>query len=138
MKPYTSIAITFLLVLSVLPAVAGDQIGSQAVDQTVEKATVSFQALSKLSDTERQSLAPLTDTELASIKGAGDSGAALAINTSFLTQIATNSGNATVSAAQSATASGTGSSASNSALAAIGVNNSATVVQGASAHVRIH
>jgi hypothetical protein len=70
MKQFTSIAIAFLLVLAVIPAMADDQIGSQAVDQTVDKATVSFQALSKLSDTERQSLVPLTETELASIEGA--------------------------------------------------------------------
>src|SRR4029453_2698908 len=68
MKKLTSIAITFLLVLSVIPAMAGDQTDSQAVDQ----ATVSFQAFqafSNLSATEREALTPLTDTELAAIEG---------------------------------------------------------------------
>lgn len=61
MKKLTSIAIAFLLVLSVVPAMAGDQTDSQA--------TVSFQALSNLSTTESQALTPLTDTELAAIEG---------------------------------------------------------------------
>ena len=100
MKQFTSIAIAFLLVLSVLPAMAGDQTSSQAVDQTVDKATVSFQAFSKLSDTERQSLAPLTETELASIEGASGGGEACiaCFNLARITQ--------TNIAAQSATAFG--------------------------------
>jgi hypothetical protein len=78
MKKLTSIAITFLLVLSVIPAMAGDQTDSQAVDQAtvsfqaVDQATVSFQAFqafSNLSATEREALTPLTDTELAAIEG---------------------------------------------------------------------
>jgi hypothetical protein len=70
MKKFTSIAIAFLLMLSVIPAMAGDQTGSAPVmSQAVDKAPPSFQALSKLSVTQRQALTPLTDKELASIEG---------------------------------------------------------------------
>src|SRR4029453_10713803 len=68
MKKLTSIAITFLLVLSVIPAMAGDQTNSQAADQ----ATVSlqaFQAFSHLGAAGPEALTPLTDTELAAIEG---------------------------------------------------------------------
>jgi hypothetical protein len=74
MKKFTSIAIAFLLVLSVVPAMAGDQTGSDrepVTAQVVDKAPLSFQALSKLAATERQDLMPLTDKELASIEGEG-------------------------------------------------------------------
>jgi hypothetical protein len=74
MKKFTSIAIAFLLVLSVVPAMAGDQTGSDrepVTAQVVDKAPLSFQALSKLAATERQDLVPLTDKELASIEGEG-------------------------------------------------------------------
>ena len=74
MKKFTRIALAFLLVLSVLPALAADQTGSDrepVVSQAVETAPVSFQALSKLSATERKDLVPLTDKELAAIEGEG-------------------------------------------------------------------
>ena len=74
MKTFTSIALAFLLVLSVLPALAADQTGSDkepVVSQAVETAPVPFQALSKLSATERKDLVPLTDKELAAIEGEG-------------------------------------------------------------------
>jgi len=71
MKKLTSIVVAFLLVLSVIPAMADDQTDSKVVEDSkaVDQATVSFQAFSKLSTTERQSLAPLTETELASVEG---------------------------------------------------------------------
>jgi hypothetical protein len=74
MNKFTSIALAFLLVLSVLPAVAADQTGSDrepVISQAVETAPVPFQALSKLSATERKDLVPLTDKELASVEGEG-------------------------------------------------------------------
>jgi hypothetical protein len=74
MKKFTSIAIACLLALSVVPAMAADQTGSDrepVMSQAVETAPVSFQALSKLAATERQGLVPLTDKELASIEGEG-------------------------------------------------------------------
>jgi len=74
MKKFTSIAIAFLLVLSVVPVMAGDQTGSDrepVTAQVVDKAPLSFQAFSKLAATERQDLVPLTDKELASIEGEG-------------------------------------------------------------------
>ena len=72
MKKVTSIAIAFLLVLSVIPAMAGDQTGSDKEPvkaQAVDQGPVTFQALSKLSATEREALTPLTDKELAAIEG---------------------------------------------------------------------
>ena len=72
MKKFTSIAIAFLLVLSVIPAMAADQTGSTnepVMSQAVDTAAVPFQAFSKLSATERKDLTPLTDTELASVEG---------------------------------------------------------------------
>jgi len=72
MKKLTSIAIAFLLVLSVVPAMAVDQAGSNrepVTSQAVDKVPVTFQALSNLPATEREALTPLTDTELASIEG---------------------------------------------------------------------
>ena len=74
MKKFTSIAIAFLLVLSVVPAMAGDQTGSDrelVTPQVVDQAPLSFQAFSKLPATQRQDLVPLTDKELASIEGEG-------------------------------------------------------------------
>ena len=74
MKKFTSIAMAFLLVLSVLPALAADQTGSDrepVISQAVETAPVPFQALSKLSATERKDLVPLTDKELSAIEGEG-------------------------------------------------------------------
>ena len=73
MKKFTSIAIAFLLVLSVIPAMAADQTGGTnepVMSPAVDTAAVPFQALSKLSATERKDLTPLTDTELASVEGA--------------------------------------------------------------------
>ena len=72
MKKLTSIAIAFLLVLSVIPAMAADQTGSDrdpVMSQAVDTAQVPFQAFSKLSATERKDLTPLTDKELAAIEG---------------------------------------------------------------------
>ena len=72
MKKFTSIAIAFLLVLSVIPAMAGEQTGSDkepGQSQAVDQAPVTFQAFNKLSATERQALTPLTDKELAAIEG---------------------------------------------------------------------
>src|SRR5215467_10696461 len=74
MKKFTSIAIACLLVLSVIPAMAADQTGGTnepVMSQAVDTAAVPFQALSKLSATERKDLTPLTDTELASVEGEG-------------------------------------------------------------------
>jgi len=72
MKKFTSIAIAFLLVLSVIPAMAADQTGGTnepVMSPAVDTAAVPFQALSKLSATERKDLTPLTDTELAAVEG---------------------------------------------------------------------
>ena len=74
MKKFTSIAIACLLVLSVIPAMAADQTGGTnepVMSQAVDTAPVPFQALSKLSATERKDLTPLTDTELAAVEGHG-------------------------------------------------------------------
>ena len=72
MKKFTSIAIAFLLALSVVPAMAADQTNSimeSTTSQAVDKVPATFQAFSNLSATEREALAPLTDTELAAIEG---------------------------------------------------------------------
>jgi hypothetical protein len=75
MKKLTSIAIACLLVLSVVPAMAVDQAGSNrepVMSQAVDKVPVTFQAFSNLPATEREALTPLTETELASIEGSSD------------------------------------------------------------------
>jgi len=72
MKKFTSIAIAFLLALSVVPAMAADQTNSpmeSTTSQAVDKAPATFQAFSNLSATEREALTPLTDKELATIEG---------------------------------------------------------------------
>jgi bacteriocin-like protein len=78
MKKFISIAIAFLLVLSVIPAMAGDQTGSgkepvmsqePIMSQAVDQGPVTLQAFSKLAATEREALTPLTEKELASIEG---------------------------------------------------------------------
>ena len=72
MKTFTSIAIAFLLALSVVPAMAADQTNSPmepTTSQAVDKAPATFQAFSNLSATEREALTPLTDKELATIEG---------------------------------------------------------------------
>jgi len=72
MKIFTSIAIAFLLALSVVPAMAADHTNSameSTTSQAVDKAPATFQAFSNLSATEREALAPLTDKELAAIEG---------------------------------------------------------------------
>jgi hypothetical protein len=72
MKTFTSIAIAFLLALSVVPAMAADQTNSpmeSTTSQAVDTAPATFQAFSNLSATEREALTPLTDTELAAIEG---------------------------------------------------------------------
>jgi len=82
MKRLISIAMIFLLVLSVVPAMTAEQansnkelvtsqvVDSQVVDsQAVDQGPVTFQAFSKLSATERKALTPLTEKELAAIEG---------------------------------------------------------------------
>jgi hypothetical protein len=72
MKTFTSIAIAFLLALSVVPAMAADQTNSpmeSTTSQAVDKAPATFQAFSNLSATEREALTPLTEKELATIEG---------------------------------------------------------------------
>jgi len=67
-----SIAIAFLLALSVVPAMAADQTNStmeSTTSQAVDKAPATFQAFSNLSATEREALTPLTEKELAAIEG---------------------------------------------------------------------
>jgi hypothetical protein len=63
MKTFTSIAIAFFLVLSVVPAMAADQ--------AFDNGPLTFQALSNLPATQLEALTPLTETELASIEGSG-------------------------------------------------------------------
>ena len=72
MKKFTSIAIAFLLALSVVPAMAADQAGSDrepVTFQALDKAPLAFQAFTKLPAMEREAITPLTDTELAAIEG---------------------------------------------------------------------
>jgi hypothetical protein len=72
MKKFTSIAIAFLLALSVVPAMAADQAGSDrepVTFQALDKTPLAFQAFSNLSATEREALTPLTDKELQAIEG---------------------------------------------------------------------
>jgi hypothetical protein len=72
MKKFTSIAIAFLLALSVVPAMAADQTNSameSTTSQAVDTAPATFQAFSNLSATEREALTPLTEKELATIEG---------------------------------------------------------------------
>jgi len=72
MKKLTSVAIAFLLVLSVVPAMAADQAGSNmepVTSQVVDTAPSTFQAFSNLPATEREALTPLTDKELTAIEG---------------------------------------------------------------------
>ena len=72
MKKFTSIAIAFLVALSVVPAMAADQTNSpmeSTTSQAVDKAPATFQAFSNLAATERVALTPLTETELATIEG---------------------------------------------------------------------
>jgi len=64
MKTITSIAIAFFLVLSVVPAMAADQAGSNG-----EPVTSTFQAFSNMPARQLEALTPLTETELASIEG---------------------------------------------------------------------
>jgi hypothetical protein len=92
MKKLTSIAIAFLLVLSVIPAMAADQADSNrepVTSQAVDKAPVPFQALSKLPAAERQDLVPLTDKELASIEGSFDL-CIVCLNIATITQVNVN------------------------------------------------
>jgi putative cell wall-binding protein len=72
MKKFMSIAIAFLLALSVVPAMAADQTNStmeSTTSQAVDKAPATFQAFSNLAATEREALTPLTDKELEAIEG---------------------------------------------------------------------
>jgi hypothetical protein len=111
MKTFTSIAIAFLLALSVVPAMAADQTNSimeSTTSQAVDKAPATFQAFSNLSATEREALAPLTDTELAAIEGSFlDDICVVCLNIAIVEQ--------TNAAAQSATNLGAFGEAENSA-----------------------
>ena len=75
MKTFMSMAMAFFLVLTVVPAMAADQAGSDrepVTSQVLDQAPLTFQALSQLPATEREALTPLTDTELAVIEGSSD------------------------------------------------------------------
>jgi len=88
MKKLTSIAMAFMLVLSVVPAMAADQAGSNMepiTSQAVDKAPATFQAFSNLPATEREGLTPLTEQELASIEG-GDFCLGC-VNIAYVTQV---------------------------------------------------
>ena len=97
MKKLTSIAIAFLLVLSVIPAMAADQAGSDrepVTSQALDTAPLTFQAFSKLPATEREAITPLTDTELAAIEGSVDI-CIVCLNIAVIEQTNVNFGNAT-------------------------------------------
>ena len=90
MKTFTSIAIAFLLALSVVPAMAADQTNStmeSTTSQAVDQAPATFQAFSNLSATEREALTPLTDKELAAIEGSFfDDVCVVCVNIAVVTQ----------------------------------------------------
>jgi len=124
MKKLATIAIAFFLVLSAIPAMAGDQVGD----------TSTFQAFSNLPAAQRDTLTPMTDTELAAIEGGAScydnsscSATVTASTSATITQSNTNSGNASASATQTATQSGSDNDARNSARASISQSNRATV-----------
>jgi hypothetical protein len=110
MKKFTSIAIAFLLALSVVPAMAADQAGSDrepVTFQALDKTPLAFQAFSNLSATEREALTPLTDKELQAIEGSFfDDVCVVCLNIAIVEQ--------TNAAVQNATSVG-GGNASNSA-----------------------
>jgi hypothetical protein len=110
MKKFTSIAIAFLLALSVVPAMAADQTNSpmeSTTSQAVDQAPATFQAFSNLSATEREALTPLTDKELQAIEGSFlDDVCVVCLNIAIVEQ--------TNAAVQNATSVG-GGNASNSA-----------------------
>src|SRR5262245_1972148 len=87
MKKLTNIALAFLLVLSVIPAMAGDQAGSNS-----EQGGPTFQAFGNLPATQLKALTPLTETELASIEGgatcnaSGIGAVATCLNLAVITQ----------------------------------------------------
>jgi hypothetical protein len=98
MKKFTSIAIAFLLALSVVPAMAADQAGSDrepVTFQALDKAPLAFQAFSKLPAMEREAITPLTDTELAAIEGSRVDVCVVCLNLAVITQTNVNTGNAT-------------------------------------------
>ena len=75
MKKLTSIAIAFLLVLSIGPAMAADQTGNTretVTSQAVDQVPVPFEAFRNLPAMDREALTPLTETELAAIEGSFD------------------------------------------------------------------
>jgi len=97
MKKFTSIAIAFLLALSVVPAMAADQAGSDrepVTFQALDKAPLTFQAFSKLPAMEREAITPLTDTELAAIEGSVDI-CIVCLNVAIIAQTNVNTGDAT-------------------------------------------
>ena len=91
MKKFTSIAIAFLLALSVVPAMAADQTNStmeSTTSQAVDTAPATFQAFSNLAATEREALTPLTETELAAIEGSFfDDVCIICLNIADVTQV---------------------------------------------------
>jgi len=96
MKKFTSIAIAFLLALSVVPAMAADQAGSDrepVTFQALDKTPLAFQAFSKLPAMEREAITPLTDTELAAIEGSVDI-CIVCLNVAVITQTNINTGDA--------------------------------------------
>jgi hypothetical protein len=99
MKKFTSIAIAFLLALSVVPAMAADQAGSNmepVTSQVVDIAPSTFQAFSNLPATEREALTPLTDKELTAIEGSFfDDVCIVCLNIAIIEQTNVNAGNAT-------------------------------------------
>ena len=80
MKKFTSIAIAFVLALSVVPAMAADQ--------TDDQVPATFQAFRNLPATEREALTPLTDKELAAIEGSFfDNVCIVCLNLAEVTQV---------------------------------------------------
>jgi hypothetical protein len=89
MKKFTSIAIAFLLALSVVPAMAADQTDSPkefTTFQAVDKVPATFQAFSNLAVTERETLTPLTDKELEAIEGSFSDGCIACLNIAIVVQ----------------------------------------------------
>ena len=104
MKKLATIAIAFFLVLSAIPAMAGDKVGD----------TSTFQAFSNLPAAQRDTLTPLTDKELAAIEG-GDTCTGCSITATVTAyQYNYNYGNQTATATQTVTGSYNYNSARNS------------------------
>ena len=98
MKTFTSMIMAFFLVLSVVPAMAADQAGSDrepVTSQALDTAPLAFQAFSKLPAMEREAITPLTDTELAAIEGSRVDICVVCLQAVDITQTNINTGNAT-------------------------------------------